>query len=115
MNKDNSMTVKISLSERYVLIDALPKTGDYNEVKIGRSIVEKIDLTDEEIEKYKIVSTPTGNGQSNLTWLPTEELFEFNFSEIEVAFITLQFIKFNQEKTLNNARVNLYEIFVLKK
>lgn len=102
--------VKLSLLERLVLTSSLPKTGGAVEFSLKADILEKIKLTQEDIEKYEIKDLPNGGGVRFNSEGKTAT-FEINFTETEFGFIKNHLKNLDAKKTLTDNTYRLFKIF----
>jgi hypothetical protein len=75
--------ITLSVLDRLLLSDILPKTGKIVEMILVASLLSKIRLTPDEITEYGLVDTPDGR----ITWdkdKVKEKYIELDVSEIKV-------------------------------
>lgn len=100
--------MKYTVTDRIMLNSILPQEGAYEDLVIIKSIREKMQFSEKEIEKYKIKTLPNGHS----SWDPGKDIFEFEFSSGQKALLRKQLVKMSEEKKLVENHVSLYEEFV---
>jgi len=101
--------VKLTVLDRVILPSVLKKEANYMTLIINKDIKKKVDLTQDELVKFKFKSIGQG-----LTWsLPEdmEDSFSFSFTATEVTEISECLNKLNSENKLTEELINLYTIF----
>jgi hypothetical protein len=98
----------LSLSERFSILELIPREGDFLTLKVVRELREKLSPSDEETENLKI--TVNGN---QINWDTTKDTgVEFDFTKRETELITSALKECNQRKQLKEYYFSIYEKFV---
>jgi len=97
--------LELTLLSRVLLPSIFPEVGSYVEHIVNSSIKKKVELTVEEIEKYKVQEVPGG-----LVWDKTFDtvLFDIEVSEREVEHLKDRLQKADDEKRLHYGLINLF-------
>ena len=101
--------VKLTVLDRVMLPSVLKKEANYMTLIINKDIKKKVELTQDELVKFKFKTVGQG-----LTWsLPEdmEDSFNFSFRDSESAEIFDCLNKLNSENKLTEELTNLYAIF----
>jgi hypothetical protein len=107
------MKVKLSVYERLVLLNILPKEGNFITLKILRQIREELSFNEKEIKDLKLTSDPV---KGTATWIPEKDPNK----EIEIGRETKKIIvevleKLDKDSKLSQEHLSLYEKFVEEK
>lgn len=108
--------MKLTVQERFSLMDILPKQSNFVELKILRTLREELDFSEEELQKGKISITPLQDGHA--TWIcekPTDVINDCKISELAEGIILTQLKDLDMQKKLLPVQMTLYEKFVLAK
>ncbi len=107
LNKGGDM--KLSILERLVLGNILPQKGNYTTLIAVKEIKDKIVLTLEEIEKYKIAAD-----EQQTRWSKEGENYEIDveFGKTLSVIINEALQKKNNGNELTQEMISLYEKFV---
>ena len=84
----------------------LPEQGNFITLSVKKEILDKIQITQEEIKECEIVEK---DGQ--ITWENTKET-EIEFSEVETELIKKQLKELDEKGTLKDASFSLYKLFI---
>jgi len=100
--------MNLQIGERLVLLDNLPREGDYTTLKIIRELRESLSFTEEEHEAYKFRQE-----DSNIFW----ENDKGETKSITIGRKAIDIIKdilkgLNDKKKLKDEHFSLYEKFV---
>ncbi len=95
-----------TIKDRITLMISLPSKGTFNDLILRKDVLKKIELTQEELEKYKIKSE--GNG---VTWEPTEDKFPIEFSESEKNYVRESLKELDKKKEAQPEHLTLWELF----
>ena len=101
--------VKLTVLDRVMLPSVLKKEANYMTLIINKDIKKKVELTQDELVKFKFKTVGQG-----LTWsLPEdmEDSFNFSFRDSESTEIFDCLNKLNSENKLTEELTNLYAIF----
>jgi len=108
--------MELTVMERITLMSVLPRQGNFLELTILRTLREKLEFSEEELEKGQIVITPLADGRTNwISKAPDKVIKDCNISEPAEVIITIQLKNLDKEKTLRPEHISLYEKFVLAK
>lgn len=102
--------MKLNIQNRLAMFTILPGEGSRIEMTTIKGIVEKIDFTLEEKEKYEIKNVASGVSHTDEN-LEYEK--EIEFHEVELQLIKTQLKKLEDEKKVNKYTLDLFEIFSL--
>ena len=98
--------------ERLLLLNILPKEGDYTTLKIVRKLREALSFTEEEHAVRNFKTSEDGN----TTWtLGTPDAVEISIGEKATDMIVAELKKLDDEKKLSEQTFSLYEKFVEEK
>jgi len=82
------MKVKLNLFERMRVVDFLPAKGGLEKATIAADIKKKLELSQEEIEKYEVKSEAMANGRIATRWNARgQEEVAFDFSKLEIQML----------------------------
>jgi hypothetical protein len=100
--------MKLSIKQRLILINLLPKKGDFVLLTVKQDLYDKIKISQEDIKLAEIKSTEKG-----LSW-NTEKDFEIEIeiSELEHEMVKTILKKLDEEKELTDDTVDLYKLFI---
>lgn len=101
--------VKLTVLDRVMLPSVLKKEANYMTLIINKDIKKKVDLTQDELVKFKFKSVGQG-----LTWSVPEDIedsFSYSFTNSETTEIFDCLNKLNSENKLTEELTHLYEIF----
>ena len=98
----------LSIVNRISLRVNLPKIGGSVALSLKESIVDKIKITSDEIEKYELKDAERGI-QMSKDGLAAE--FDIDFSDPELDLIKKHLRKMDDEEKLNDAAYALFKIF----
>lgn len=79
--------MKLHIKDRLYILQILPGTGNFMEFATKRSIIEKVSISAEDKEKYKLNENTEEN---KLTWdstIDAENPLEADFSQDELKFL----------------------------
>ena len=79
--------MKISIKDRLMCMRIMPPEANIIEQVLVKTILEKLQITDELIEEYKIVSKKDNNGKLSTEWNPEIEDKDVEFTDAEMAFL----------------------------
>ena len=109
--------VKLSLKERFKLIEIIPQEGDITTIKTIRVLREELSPTEEEQEKFDMKVSQNESGSIVVTWDEKKELDEFglgsfDFTNKEISVISTALSKLNESKKLTEDYIDLYDKFI---
>jgi len=99
--------LKLSISDRLILLGVLPKEGDFTTLKILRQMKDDLSFSEEEHKKLNFRQ----EGETIL-WDAELEDKEVTFGEKATDIIVDAFKKLNDQKKLRIEHMELYEKFV---
>ncbi len=110
--------MKLNVLERLVLLNLLPKEGDFTTLKLVRVAREDLSFNDIENQKLKFNQTPGPDGKGQVGWNEKAakeiENTEFEIGEMMTIKIVDELKKLNDEGKLTDEHFTLYEKFVEK-
>ena len=98
--------MKLSLKERFKIMASLPEKGTFEKQIIKKDLLEKISITQKDVEKYSI--SEIGD---KLSWkfVDDSDSEEFTFSELEVHFLKSLLKKQDEDGELHDDLIVLYK------
>lgn len=105
--------MKLSVSERYILLDILPREGTYTTLKILRKLRESLAFSEEEVKKYSIVEEIQASGMI-VKWnttIPQES--EINIGEKATEIIQTTLKNLDSNSKLTEREFSLFEKFII--
>ena len=99
--------MKLSVSDRLILLGVLPREGDFTTLKILRQMKDDLSFSEEEHKRLNFRQ----EGETIL-WEEGLEDKEINFGEKATDIIVNAFKKLNEQKKLRIEHMELYEKFV---
>jgi hypothetical protein len=101
--------VKLSVFDRLILLNILPKEGDFTTLKIMRKMKEDLSFSEEE---HKALSFKTGDNGA-VSWKTEGDTNkEINFGEKATDLIVETLKKLDKDKKLKEEHYSLFEKFV---
>jgi hypothetical protein len=101
--------MKLTVLERIIALNIIPKEGDITSLKIVRVIKEALSFSEEEHKELNFKIGPHGE----TTWTPPKELEkEIEFGSKATSLIVTELNKLNAEKKLTPEHLSLYEKFI---
>jgi hypothetical protein len=100
-------TVKLGVGERFKLIELLPREGDRVTAKVLRGMLDKLDFSAEDIQKYKIENVILEDGKQQVRWNSKEEA-ELIFNDVELEIVGRKVKELEKEKKIS---VDLLALF----
>jgi hypothetical protein len=106
-----NMAIKVILSvpERVVFATLLPTEGSIVEMTLGKALIKRINLNEEEIKEYECVRLPDGRQTYNKL---KAKLREFRFETFEILFIQQGARSLDRQKRLTPFNYELAERFL---
>ena len=101
------MNYELNIAERYLLLQALPKEGNFATMSTIDDLHEKLYPTTKEIEKYKIES----DGASIHWNLEGNNPIQIQLSDAQIKMIQNGFKSFSDNEKLNIDLYRLYKKF----
>lgn len=104
------MKIKLSVYERLVLLNILPKEGNFITLKITRQLREGLSFNEKEIKELKLAIDPE---KGNATWNPSKDPNK----EVEIGreakkIIVESLEKLDKDAKLTQEHFSLFEKFV---
>ena len=107
------MKVKLSVLERLVLLNVLPKEGNFITLKIVRQLREGLSFNEKEVKEVKLTIDPqNGAARWDVAKDPNKEI-EVGREAKKIIVEVLE--KLNQESKLKEEHFSIYEKFVEEK
>jgi len=107
------ITISLNILERLQIHAFLPIQGDFLELTIKDDIEKKVTFSQEELDKFKMVPTPAGDGTVNWNWdNQKEEEKKVAFTDLEMNLVQKNIKKADDEKKLTSEQLSLYKKFV---
>jgi hypothetical protein len=98
--------MQLTVLDRFLLMGALPATGDFATIKIVRLLREKVSFRESEHDDYKIIT----NADGTVSWDTNQEKFvEMDFTPMETKLVVEAMKKLDEEKKLTVQHVPLWE------
>ena len=99
--------MKLSLENRLILTDVLPKEGNYATMLLREDVLSKVKLTQDEMTRWDV--SLEGN---NFTWDEKKvEEIEVVFTEAEIGMIKKRLSELDSTSMLNPNTTKLYKLF----
>lgn len=102
------MGYKLTLTDRVVLPTILKLEANYTTLIINKDIKKKVQITQDELVKYKFKNLSDGN----VAWEETGEIFDIEFTDLEINEIKNNLNKLEQDNKLTESHIGLYELFI---
>lgn len=105
-----SHVLSLTLSERFQLMEIIPREGEYSTLKIVRKLRETLSPSEEEHEKYEIKKEVTGQAVS-YQWNnagSTDEV-ELTLKNKAFSIVKESLQELNNKKKMNEMQMTLYE------
>ena len=103
-------TYKLNIIDRLCIISVLPKQSNYEQMLLVRRVKDKVQLGDNE-EAKGVIFKPNGDVFASKEAM--QSIMEATFTKAEENIIKESLELTGSEKRLNEAMLNIYEIFVL--
>ena len=105
--------MKLTVSERFVLLGVLPPEGNFATLRIVRDLGKNLSFSEEEIKDYSI-KIGVNNGVSTAKWdvVKGNVAKEIKSGEMATQLIVDQLKKLDKEKQLKPTMMTVYEKFV---
>ena len=98
------MKIELTVIERIMLSQLLPKEGNFTNLKLLRAVKEELSFNEDENKKldFRLVGDKT-------VWNDVNILREFNFGNVISGIISTELEKLNNEEKLLEEHLTLYE------
>lgn len=107
--------MKLSVMERVVVLDLLPREGDFLTLKVLRELRESLALKEEEIKQFGVTSLlDESSGMINYKWEKNEEV-DIPMTEVKLNLIREQLRIIDRNKHLTENQYSVYEKFIIAK
>jgi len=103
--------MELTVIERLLTINLLPTEGNLTTIKLCRVAREALSFTEEEHKELNFRQEGTGD-QTRTLWNPVEIVKDIKLGEVMTEKIKEALKKKNEDKTLTDEDVSLYEKFV---
>jgi len=103
------LKIKLGLYERLLVKGILPQEDSFTNLILRKDLIEKIEITQEEIKKFEIKSVENGavwNSKGQ------KDKLELEISSLEGKYLSEVLKKLDSEKKLSFALVDIYEAIV---
>jgi hypothetical protein len=97
--------------ERLTVLSLLPQKGDIVTLRTVNEYIGKVGLTEEEIEKHKIVQQPDGQVKWKSNDMTTD-IIDIEFGDTAKGIISKELKALEERKELTFQYMSLYEKFV---
>ena len=100
--------MKLGVFDRLILLNILPKEGDFTTLKIVRTMREDLSFTEEEHKALEFKQE-----EANIQWKREADIQrDINFGEKATDIIVEVLKKLNSDKKLTDQHFNLYDRFI---
>lgn len=100
--------MKLSVRERIILSNILPKEGSFVTLTIKNDLLSKTNITQEEIKELDMKFDDNG-----IVWnIQKEKEKDFEFTELEERLIKTELKELDKRDALNEDTFNLYKLFI---
>lgn len=104
--------MKLTVGERYVLLDVLPKEGTYTTLKIVRKLRENLSFSEEEIKAFGISETPSEAGLRVVWNVDRPQEADIDIGERATDVIATALKALDKSGKLTDREFSLFEKFV---
>lgn len=104
--------MELTVKERLVLLNVIPKEGDFVTLKVVRKLREALSFNEEEIEKWQFTNEQEGRMTMTRWDDSIDQNANVNFGEKATDMIVVALKKLDEEKKLTDDHFSLYEKFV---
>ncbi len=106
--------MKLFILERIVILDILPREGNFLTLKSIRELRESLGFKDSEAKKFGIVATVGQNGGTDYSWEADEEV-NITMNEAKISLIREVLRTRDASNILQENEYSIYEKFVVTK
>jgi hypothetical protein len=107
--KPGEREVKLDCQQRLLILAALPERESYAVLRLMRQLRERLALSEEEMQKMGLQSSPDGR---IVQWRNPGPVRRFVFSQFEWNTIVAALRRLDQERNLTDRYIELWEMFV---
>lgn len=113
VNAPPQLGTELTVLERLVLLNILPKEGDFTTIKLMRKLRESLSFDEEELKKIEFIQD---GDQTRWNEAATKDMLKpIQIGEKMTDIVHDALKKLNDEKKLTNEHVSLYEKFVVNR
>lgn len=104
--------IELNISERLNLLGIFPGKEVFEKLVVFRDVMEKIKVTQKEIEEYEIKTHSQPDGRVSQTW-STKKMknIKYEFTSIELVTVDELLKKISTDKTLTMSLLTVFEKF----
>ena len=101
--------MKLSIGERLLCLEILPKEGNFLTLKLTRQATEELTFDEKEIKEAKLTQGENGR----ITWDASKDPNkDVKLNDIVVDLIKKELVELNKKEKLTQQYVSIYEKFV---
>jgi hypothetical protein len=104
--------MKLTIGERFVLGELLPKEASFKSMKILRKLKESLSFSEEDLASYKISTEELPSGGSVLRWDTSVEDADIVIGEHATTLVKEALAKLDASGLISNREYSLYEKFM---
>jgi hypothetical protein len=104
--------MKLTIGERFILGELLPKEASFKSMKILRKLRESLSFSEEELTTYKITTEELPTGNSVLRWDTGVEDAEIVLGEHATTLVKEALAKLDAAGKISDREYSLYEKFM---
>jgi len=100
--------MNLTILDRIILPNILPAEGSFDTLILKKDVLEKVQITQKELEKYEIRAE-----EGRVIWNEAGAKYELEveLTELETKLVTEQLKKLDDDNKLDDNTVNLYKKF----
>ncbi|GAH64815.1 unnamed protein product, partial [marine sediment metagenome] len=105
--------MKLNIIDRLILLEILPKQGDFITLSVVKELADKINIKEEEFKIYGITRIPSLDGGTTYKWDDKKAKIEkdFNITDTAQQIISDAFKTLNDQKKLTIGMMGTYKKF----
>jgi hypothetical protein len=101
--------MKLTIGERLLCLEILPKEGSFITLKLTRQAIEELTFDEQEIKESKLIQGENGR----ITWEPNKDPNkDVKLNDIVSDLIKKELIDLNKKEKLTPQYMSLYEKFI---
>jgi hypothetical protein len=104
--------MELTIHTRIICLNSLPQSGKYEDLIVIKDIKAKLDLTQEELEKYNFQTVIEGQ-RASYKWDESGDTFEFEFTKREHDLIAHGLRNRSEAGELTLEEMTAYEQFCI--